>query len=108
MNLLGHVTISLLARDTVQPPLHSPPNILLCVHVCVLILSGVGGVVYTSNQDPSGPLVMGPGVSGLSNATLDEPWQKVERGKEMFSEIIKSPDSNLTDRLLKLLSDDTM
>ena len=69
--------------------------------------SGDGGVAYRSNHDPSGSRSLGPGVYGLSNSTLDSPWHKVKRGKEMFADIVKSPDSNLTDRLLKLLSDDT-
>ncbi|XP_064404620.1 transport and Golgi organization protein 2 homolog [Halichondria panicea] len=70
-------------------------------------LCGKGGVAYRSNYDPSGSRLLGPGVYGLSNSTLDSPWHKVKRGKETFADIVKSPDSNLTDRLLKLLSDDT-
>ncbi len=69
--------------------------------------SGDGGVAYRSNHDPSGSRSLGAGVYGLSNSTLDSPWHKVKRGKEMFADIVKSPNSNLTDRLLKLLSDDT-
>lgn len=75
--------------------------------LCTLVLSSGGDVVYTSNKDPSGPRVVGAGISGLSNASLDEPWQKVEKGKKAFSEIVKTPDINLTDRLFKLLSDNT-
>lgn len=72
----------------------------------LICCSGKGGVAYRSNYDPSGSRLLGPGVYGLSNSTLDSPWHKVKRGKETFADIVKSPDSNLTDRLLKLLSDD--
>ena len=63
--------------------------------------------MYTSNQDPSAPRQLAPGVYGLSNCLLDSPWQKVQRGKAAFTDIVSSPDSNLTDKLFKLLSDDT-
>ena len=63
--------------------------------------------MYTSNQDPSTPRELGPGVYSLSNCLLDSPWQKVQRGKAVFTDIVNSPDSSLTDRLFKLLSDDT-
>jgi uncharacterized protein with NRDE domain len=38
-------------------------------------------LAWFSNRDPHTPLLLGPGVYGLSNALLDTPWPKVERKK---------------------------
>lgn len=48
------------------------------------------------------------GIYGLSNASLDTPWPKVRRGKEMFEHIIQQKAENAEDlheELLNLLSD---
>lgn len=38
-------------------------------------------LAWFSNRDPHTPLMLGPGLYGLSNALLDTPWPKVERKK---------------------------
>ena len=60
-----------------------------------------------SNRDPECVRVLSPGTYGLSNSLINSPWQKVDKGKKMFSDIISSPSQTLTDDLLGLLSDDT-
>jgi uncharacterized protein with NRDE domain len=45
-----------------------------------------------------------PGVYGLSNATLDTPWEKVERSKSRLGEILANGDANDT-QLFRLLDD---
>lgn len=46
-----------------------------------------------------------PGIYGLSNHLLDTPWQKIERGKKIFSSLLTKP--VFSDELFfKLLSDD--
>lgn len=46
-----------------------------------------------------------PGVHGLSNATLDVPWPKVERGKEKLTKLLKSKRSLRQKDLFTLLTD---
>ncbi len=64
-------------------------------------------LAYTCNYDTDGARVLDPGVYGLGNSLLDNPWHKVKQGTEKFSNIVKSPDSTLTDQLFNLLSDCT-
>jgi uncharacterized protein with NRDE domain len=71
------------------------------------LLAGDGaGVHYLSNKD-DGPMMLAPGVYGLSNHLLDSSWPKVERGKlalrEALAETAK-PD-RLIETLLAALSD---
>lgn len=49
-----------------------------------LLLGDRAGLWYYSNSapDPSAPLQLQPGTYGLSNALLDTPWPKVQRGKQ--------------------------
>lgn len=46
-----------------------------------------------------------PGVHGLSNHLLDEPWPKVTRGIAELRSLLDSDESELTTRLLDLMSD---
>lgn len=46
-----------------------------------------------------------PGVHGLSNHLLDEPWPKVARGIAELESLLVSDESELTTRLLDLISD---
>jgi len=43
-------------------------------------------IVSTHRDAPEG---LAPGVYGLSNATLDEPWPKVVRGKDAFEKVLE-------------------
>jgi uncharacterized protein with NRDE domain len=71
------------------------------------LLAGDGaGVHYLSNKD-NGPMMLAPGVYGLSNHLLDSPWPKVERGKLALREALAEsakPD-RLIETLLAALSD---
>ena len=56
-----------------------------------------------SNRGPA-PVILPPGIYGLSNALLDTPWPKVERIKAGMSEIL-SRRSWRPDALMELLAD---
>lgn len=51
------------------------------------------------------PLRLAPGLYGLSNALLDTPWPKVERGRHGLAAILDSPDGPRPEALLELLAD---
>ena len=66
-----------------------------------LVLSDGRSLAYLSNRE-AGPRVLAPGIYGLSNATLDTPWEKVERSKAHLANLIDSAkvsDSSLLDLL---------
>ncbi|MGZ5118287.1 MAG: NRDE family protein, partial [Burkholderiales bacterium] len=48
-----------------------------------------------------------PGVHGLSNRLLDEPWPKVQRGVAVLTGLLESSEADLTEALLALLRDRT-
>ncbi|WP_420582225.1 NRDE family protein [Reichenbachiella sp.] len=48
-----------------------------------------------------------PGIYGLSNALLDDPWPKVEAGKQKLGELIQN-DALTADSLLKIIQDKTI
>jgi uncharacterized protein with NRDE domain len=60
-------------------------------------------LAYLSNRGGS-VRELPPGVYGLSNATLDTPWEKVERSKSRLGEILANGDANDT-QLFRLLDD---
>jgi uncharacterized protein with NRDE domain len=64
-------------------------------------------LAYGSNRDPVGPKVLDPGLYGLSNGTLDEPWPKVARAKELLAAALAEPSEGLPSRLFTLLGDRT-
>ena len=59
-----------------------------------LLLGDVNGLWYYSNRPyapgkmPPPPLMLQPGVYGLSNASLDTPWPKVELGKQQLAQAL--------------------
>jgi uncharacterized protein with NRDE domain len=68
-----------------------------------LLVSDGETLAYRSNRSEiSGELA--PGVYGLSNATLDTPWEKVERSKSRLQNLISDDAVNETS-LLRLLAD---
>jgi uncharacterized protein with NRDE domain len=68
-----------------------------------LLLSDGHTLAYLSNRSAtSGEL--SPGVYGLSNATLDTPWEKVERSRNRLQELIDSNKVNESS-LLRILAD---
>ena len=60
---------------------------------------------YYSNHGPA-PVILPPGIYGLSNALLDAPWPKVERIKAGMSEVL-SQRSWRPGALMELLADRT-
>ena len=57
-------------------------------------------------------VVLDGGYYGLSNALLDTPWSKVQRGKERFAGVIQNlhpttDKQQLTEKLLEIMADDT-
>lgn len=63
-----------------------------------------GRLVFYSNQSNLLEQVT-PGLYGLSNGELNEPWPKVERGKALLSGCLQSAASPNVAHLLTLLSD---
>lgn len=68
-----------------------------------LLVADAGGLAYLSNRG-GGLQELGPGVYGLSNATLDTPWEKVERSKARLQQLIDAQAANETE-LMRLLDD---
>ena len=71
-----------------------------------LLVGDGAGVHYLSNKE-DGPMMLAPGVYGLSNHLLDSPWPKVERGKLALREALAGaakPD-RLIETMLAVLSD---
>ena len=63
---------------------------------------------YYSNRPhdhaPAKPVLLEHGFHALSNARLDTPWPKVERGKAAFMQLVRSNQIN-TDALFAMLAD---
>jgi len=68
-----------------------------------LLLSDGESLGYLSNRG-AGLQELPPGIYGLSNATLDTPWEKVARSKRQLSDIVKSDQVDET-TLMRLLAD---
>ncbi|MDG1389653.1 MAG: NRDE family protein [Halioglobus sp.] len=59
-----------------------------------LLLGDREDLWYVSNSGPSSeqsPRRLTPGIYGLSNASLDTPWPKVQRGKQVMAELLQYP-----------------
>lgn len=68
-----------------------------------LLVGDTQGVGYLSNRG-GGLRELPPGIYGLSNATLDTPWEKVERSKSRLAGLLESQQVNDTS-LMELLGD---
>ena len=68
-----------------------------------LLVADAGRLAYLSNEGNE-LRELPAGIYGLSNATLDTPWAKVERSKSRLESLIENGDVNQT-QLLRLLSD---
>lgn len=66
---------------------------------------------YASNRSASPPILLPPGLYGLSNHLLDTPWPKVELAKERLRQILDAPCSSealgANMDLLNVLEDET-
>lgn len=69
-----------------------------------LLAGEEGRVAYLSNRG-GGPLELAPGVYGVSNALLDTPWPKVERGKAVLREMVAEGGEIHPDALFRLLAE---
>lgn len=67
-----------------------------------LLVGTTENVFYFSNRNGS-PRPVSPGVHGVSNAQLDDPWPKVERGTSKLRTVLESEIT--TERLLGILND---
>ncbi len=68
-----------------------------------LLVSDGDSLSYLSNRDGEAR-ELAPGIYGLSNATLDTPWDKVERSKRGLQELVRTARVNETS-LMRLLGD---
>lgn len=69
------------------------------------LLAGDGErLSYLSNRG-GGVRTLEPGTYGLSNALLDTPWPKVERGKAMLREVVDAGGEPEVEALLRVLAD---
>ncbi|MDE0950224.1 MAG: NRDE family protein [Halioglobus sp.] len=57
-----------------------------------LLIGNRGELWYFTNSDTLDPWCLPPGVYGLSNASLDTPWPKVERGKAQLQRLLRKDD----------------
>jgi uncharacterized protein with NRDE domain len=71
-----------------------------------LLLGDATGLHYYTNVGGAPPRVLAPGIYGLSNHRLDEPWPKLVRTRERFSAALRDPDPAPA-ALLGLLGDTT-
>jgi uncharacterized protein with NRDE domain len=69
-----------------------------------LLVGDGASLAYVSNRG-AGPLVLSPGVYGLSNALLDTAWPKVVRGKQALAGALTGPAGELEGRLFEALAD---
>jgi uncharacterized protein with NRDE domain len=68
-----------------------------------LFVSNGSELAYMSNRGIA-PTVLKSGIYGLSNATLDTPWSKVERSKNLMRKLVEKDAIDET-TLLRLLDD---
>ncbi len=71
-----------------------------------LLLGDATGLHYYTNVGGTAPRVLGPGIYGLSNHRLDEPWPKLVRTRERFAAVLHDSDPAPA-TLLDLLGDST-
>jgi uncharacterized protein with NRDE domain len=69
-----------------------------------LLVGDGASLAYVSNRG-AGPLALSPGVYGLSNALLNTPWPKVERGKQVLRDALSGPADELEASLFGALAD---
>ena len=68
-----------------------------------LLVGDAAGTWWLSNRGP-GAVRVEPGVHAVSNALLDTPWPKVERGREDLARILAGPEAALESELFRTLA----
>jgi uncharacterized protein with NRDE domain len=81
-------------RESIDDAAYAGFNLLVADHQSAGYLSNRGG----------GMRELAPGIYGLSNATLDDPWTKVTRTKSKLADLIDEDNVNETS-LMRLLGD---
>jgi uncharacterized protein with NRDE domain len=71
-----------------------------------LLLGDASDLHYCCNVGDDGPRALAPGIHGLSNHRLDEPWPKLVRARTHFASALEQPDPQPAD-LFDLLADRT-
>lgn len=71
-----------------------------------LLVGGSRALYYFSNRGPAAPTALAPGVYGLSNHLLDEPWPKLTRTRERFDQLLTQAEVSCED-LFAMLADRT-
>jgi uncharacterized protein with NRDE domain len=71
-----------------------------------LLLADRGGLHYYSNVGDGAPRALPPGLYGLSNHRLDEPWPKLVRTRARLADLLDQEEP-ATEALLEALADDT-
>ncbi|KAG8455952.1 hypothetical protein GDO86_001949 [Hymenochirus boettgeri] len=65
---------------------------------------------YYGSRGAKEPLILSPGVYGLSCSLLDTPWKKLEHGKKLFADIIKKSQNisreDLVQELIKVMNNE--
>jgi uncharacterized protein with NRDE domain len=74
-----------------------------------LIAGDLGGLYFFSNRGGAHSSIspISPGVHGLSNHLLDEPWPKVRHGTEVLGSLLAAPEADITATLFQTLADRT-
>ena len=69
-----------------------------------LVVGNLEACLFYSNRQTHEPIALTPGLDGLSNASLDTPWPKLNAAKDSLKTWLSQTDSK-TDRLHTLLRD---
>ena len=69
-----------------------------------LLADDGASLLWLSNRSGEPPRAVEPGIHGLSNALLDTPWPKVERGREGMRDALASPADALEESLFRVLA----
>ncbi|GMQ81076.1 MAG: NRDE family protein [Rhodothermia bacterium] len=59
-----------------------------------LIVWEKGRLGYFSNRNDQGPMLIDPGIHGLSNSHINSPWPKVSRGKALLERLLSNGESD--------------
>lgn len=69
------------------------------------LIAGTPQALYFCSNRAAAPCAISPGVHGLSNRLLDEPWPKVQRGMRVLESLAEASESALLSGLFDVLAD---